>query len=144
MKKKMFLLVILMISLFVTGCDKKQTLTCTKSEDTTGMNVKTTTTTNFVNDSIQTIQMKIDMKLDSSYEAYRDNIKKGLEDQYKSYKDEDGVTYQVTAEEDFIHFTLTIDNKKISDSTRESLKLSGSEKYQTNKETLEKEGYTCK
>lgn len=134
----------IILTLFISGCDKKKTLICTKSEDTTGMTITTTSTTKFVNDSISNIEMNMTLKLDNSYVKYANTIKNSLEQQYKSYKNEKGVSYNTTVKNDVINFVLLIDNKKISSDTRSKLKLSGSESYDANKKILEKDGYTCK
>lgn len=134
----------IILILFISGCDKKKTLICTKSEDTTGMTITTTSTTKFVNDSISNIEMNMTLKLDNSYVKYANTIKNSLEQQYKSYKNEKGVSYNTTVKNDVINFVLLIDNKKISSDTRSKLKLSGSESYDANKKILEKDGYTCK
>lgn len=134
----------IILTLFISGCDKKKTLICTKSEDTTGMTITTTSTTKFVNDSISNIEMNMTLNLDNSYVKYANTIKNSLEQQYKSYKNEKGVSYNTTVKNDVINFVLLIDNKKISSDTRSKLKLSGSESYDANKKILEKDGYTCK
>ena len=56
----------IILTLFISGCDKKKTLICTKSEDTTGMTITTTSTTKFVNDSISNIEMNMTLNLDNS------------------------------------------------------------------------------
>ena len=134
----------IILTLFISGCDNKKTLICTKSEDTTGMTITTTSTTKFVNDSISNIEMNMTLNLDNSYVKYANTIKNSLEQQYKSYKNEKGVSYNTTVKNDVINFVLFIDNKKISSDTRSKLKLSGSESYDANKKILEKDGYTCK
>ena len=142
--RKISIFVMIILTLFISGCDKKKTLICTKSEDTTGMTITTTSTTKFVNDSISNIEMNMTLKLDNSYVKYANTIKNSLEQQYKSYKNEKGVSYNTTVKNDVINFVLLIDNKKISSDTRSKLKLSGSESYDANKKILEKDGYTCK
>ncbi len=142
--RKISIFVMIILTLFISGCDKKKTLICTKSEDTTGMTITTTSTTKFVNDSISNIEMNMTLNLDNSYVKYANTIKNSLEQQYKSYKNEKGVSYNTTVKNDVINFVLLIDNKKISSDTRSKLKLSGSESYDANKKILEKDGYTCK
>ena len=134
----------IILTLYISGCDNKKTLICTKSEDTTGMTITTTSSTKFVNDSISNIEMNMTLNLDNSYVKYANTIKNSLEQQYKSYKNEKGVSYNTTVKNDVINFVLFIDNKKISSDTRSKLKLSGSESYDANKKILEKDGYTCK
>lgn len=143
MKKKYFILMILS-TLLISGCDKKKTLTCTKTEKETGMNLTTTTTTNFINDKISSLKLDINAKLDSSYVKYKDTIKQSLEQQYNVYKDEKGITYHTDVEDDTIIFSLVVDNKAISKETRENLNISNSENYEDSKKSLESEGYTCK
>jgi len=144
MKKKILLLAVICAIFMCSGCGKKRTLVCTKTEDATGMTISSKMSTDFKNDSIETIKMDIDVKLDSSYVKYKDTIKESLEKQYSTYKDEKGVTYKADVKDDVIKFSLSIDNKTISKKTREGLKLSGSEKYAVNKKTLEDQGYSCK
>ena len=143
MKRKYFILMILSI-LLISGCNKKKTLTCTKTEKETGMNLTTTTITNFVNDKISSLKLDINAKLDSSYVKYKDTIKQSLEKQYSIYKDEKGITYHTNIKDDTITFSLIVDNKAISKDTRKNLNISNSENYEKSKESLENEGYTCK
>ena len=144
MKKKILLVAVVGTALMCSGCGKTKTLVCTKTEDATGMTITSEMSTDFKNDSIQTIKMDMNVKLDSSYVKYKDTIKESLEQQYSKYKDAKGVKYSADVKDDVISFSLTIDNKAISKETRTGLKLSGSEKYSVNKKTLEDQGYSCK
>lgn len=144
MRKKVLLLVMICTIVMCSGCNNKKTLVCTKKENSTGMTINTKMSTDFVNNSIHTIKMEMDVKLDSNYVKYKDTIKKSLDTQYGTYKNDKGVTYTTSDKDDTIKFNLTIDNKSISKKTREGLKLSGSENYSVNKKTLEDQGYSCK
>lgn len=143
--KKIVLVGILILTVFVSsGCDKKKVLTCTKSEDTTGMKIETTVTTDFVGNSISTIKMNMDVKLDSTYVKYKDTIQKSLEQQYSSYKNTKGITYKASNSDDVINLNFVIDNKKITDDDRKKLNMVGNENYDVNKKTMENQGYSCK
>ena len=142
--KGRYLVLAALFIVVLTGCDKKKTLTCTKSENTTGMTLTTTNITEFINDKISLIKMDVDVKLESNYVKYKDTIKKSLENQYSTYKNVKGITYHADVKNDTLTFSLVVDNKSISKNVREKLSISDKDNYEKSKKDMESDGYTCK
>lgn len=142
MKYKRFIIVFLFLIMLV-GCDKKKSLVCTKSEKTTGMNVTTKRTTNFINDKMGSVDLNITIKLENDYIKYIKTIKSGLEEEYSEYKNKKGVKYQISNNKDTIDIAMQIDSKSISKKTKKDLELADIS-YDDSKKSLTDDGYTCK
>ena len=149
MKKRYFIIAVLLCcTLLFTGCGKK-TLKCSKDYSSTygnGMKMTQDVEATFSSDKVEKLTMKMNFELPESYASYASTYFDSLKSQYEStYGKYDGVKVSVDKSSD-MKFTVTIsmDYKKLSSADKTAMGFVGSESYSANKSSFEKEGYTCK
>lgn len=115
MKKKIFLSLILVAVLFVTGCGGKEeskTLTCTrKATVTTGVDMDLTYKVTYKGDYVQLVETE--EKVISTNKTYLDTYKTTVEDLYAPYKDVEHYEYNVSVSGDTLTSKTKIDYEKI-------------------------------
>lgn len=143
-KKIIMPAVLAAVALVLSGCGKTETLTCTMSQDESGMVMNSKIEAVFEGNEVTKIDLNIDATIDESLSAYITTMEDVIESQYEKYKKE-GATVNVSSKDNVIKADLSFDLKKMSDEDKEELDLIDTKgtKEATKKE-LEKEGYTCK
>ena len=136
--KKKFILVILLTLFIVTGCDKKEKLSCKTSVTDTGSSNNLNITFNFVNDKISSVYEEGTITFDETYVKYINSYKESLEETYKNK----GFDYSATISNNNINFKLVSDSKSNSKLLKIlNIKEKTKEKV---KKTMEERGYSCK
>ena len=121
--KKKFILVILLTLFIVTGCDKKEKLSCKTSVTDTGSSNNLNITFNFVNDKISSVYEEGTITFDETYKNK-------------------GFDYSATISNNNINFKLVSDSKSNSKLLKIlNIKEKTKEKV---KKTMEERGYSCK
>lgn len=143
MKKTLMALAAVVMMFILTGCGT-ETLTCTMSQDQTGMKMDQKVVATFENNEVTKMNMKIDVNLDDSYKAYADTMKTMLEEEYKTFSDNGGKV-EVTGKDSIININIDLDLKSMTSDQKKNLEMTDTfgTKDATAKE-LEKQGYTCK
>lgn len=143
-KKIIMPAILVAVALVLSGCGKTETLTCTMSQDESGMVMNSKMEAIFEGNEVTKIDLNIDAKIDESLSAYVTTMEDVIEAQYEKYKKE-GTTVNVSSKDNVIKADLSFDLKNMSDKDKEELDLIDTKgtKEATKKE-LEKEGYTCK
>lgn len=143
MRKILMPLVTIVLAFLLTGCGK-ETLTCTSTQDQTGMTMNTEIVALFNNNEVTNMDLNIDVDVDDSYAEYVDTMRDSIDKEYDKYR-KDGVTVNVTSEGKKINAKLVFDLQKMSDKDKKELDVVDvyGTKAATAKE-LEKQGYTCK
>ncbi len=148
MMKNLFKLgALALVLVLVTGCggSKGKTLTCTKSEDETGMKSTQTMKVSFSDDKASKINMTMKMDIDEEYSSYISAFKSMLDSQFENFKSKSGVKYDSKSDKDSITVDLEVDINKLSEEELGALDLDGSTgTYDEVKKALEKDEYTCK
>ncbi len=142
---------VLVVSLFfLTGCSSEKTLTCTNSEESSGITSNQKITVTFVDDEVTYVKMSIDNEatddtIIDNWDTFVSILESAFED-----AEEDGIV--LTTENDTDNYTfsisLEIDLEKASEDALSEYSLddiaSSSATYDEVKEAAEEEGYTCK
>lgn len=144
MKKIIMPIALVGLALVLSGCGKTETLTCTMSQDESGMAMNSKIEAVFEGNEVTKLNLNIDAKVDESLSSYVPTMKSVIESQYEKYKKE-GATVKVTSKDNTIKADLSFDLKKMSDEDKEELDLIDTKgTKEASKKDLEKEGYTCK
>ena len=136
-----------LVLVLVAGCGgaKGKTLTCTKSEDETGMKTSQTLKVVFKDDKASKINMDMKMDIDEQYASYISTIKSMIDSQFESYKSKDGIKFDSKTSKNTVSVSLEVNLAKFSKDDLAALDLDGSEgTYEEAKKAFEEEGYTCK
>ena len=137
--------------LLITGCgNSEKTLTCTSSEEDSGLKMSQEVTMTFKDDKISNVKMSIDNEAtDDTIIDNWDMFVSMLETQFEK-TDEDGVklsTDNDTANHIY-NVSLEVDLEKASDDSLSKYDLDGiadeNATYEDTKKELEDSGYTCK
>lgn len=83
--------IILMVFVFGT-----KTVTCTKSQNQTGLNLQVKMTTKFRNNKLNSLSMVFDSKLDDNYASYLDSYYDSMKEQFSTYENINGVKVNIS------------------------------------------------
>ncbi len=129
MKKGKWLAASLLVLLTMTGCGSKS-LTCTSETNSLGMEMKSTITSKFKGDKLNSMKVTVDVKLPESMMSQKKTI-------MESFEKENTVKEAKVKE--------TKDGFKVEGSAdAKSLGTDNNAKYDDVKKTLESAGYKCK
>ncbi len=136
--------------LFITGCGGEKTLTCTNSEEDSGLKMSQEVTMTFKDDKISYVKMSIDNEAtDDTIIDNWDMFVSMLDTQFEE-TDKDGVKLSTDNNTDkhIYNVSLEIDVEKASDDALSEYGLDGiaDEKatYEDTKKDAEASGFTCK
>jgi len=137
--KKLLVLSFICMFLF-TGCTNK--VTCTMKTSDTGRKVDTTLNISFKNDKVHVVDEVSVLTFDEDYKDSIDAVFTSINDGYKQYKDEKGITIDTSKDDKSITVKIKIIPEKQKDSTDNIINVDLSKKELI--KDLESEGYTCK
>lgn len=146
MKKGLIILSSIIVLGLATGCgSKKKVLECTKTEDQSGVKLKSTITANFKGNNVEDMVVNMDAILGDSYKNYKSTYVKAFESSFSSYKDLKGVNVKISETDDGVNIKLTADLDKMDDDAKDALDIVNTKaNYDQSKKDLEDDGYTCK
>lgn len=130
MRKGKLVLLSLLSVLVLTGCGKKE-LVCTMNTSQSGVNMDSTVTVKFDGDTVEDMNLVMDMEIPESLQSSKDVLKSTYEALDFKVEDSDK-GFKLTADAESKYFK---DNLKLGES-----KL----KYDDAKKQLEDSGFTCK
>ena len=149
MKKKIIIIVVIVIVVILVYflisnvMLNRKKLECTKIEDTTGMSIETTYTDSLISILFSSANfLSINLKLDSEYVKYKDTIKRSIKEQYKDFTKYDGVSSDLSVNNDVIMFKMNVDVSKLGKDAKKDLELD-QDNIDTIKKNYENNGYTC-
>ena len=123
---------------------KPETLTCTTSSLEDDLKMDNETTMTFLNNKMIKMTMKFSFTVEKDYENLTEELKKGLEEQYKSYSD-NGADVDVFTEGATVVAKIDMDFEKMSEEQKKKLEVNNfSGSLSDNKKDFESSGYTCK
>ena len=142
---------ILVVSvLFITGCGGEKTLTCTNSEEDSGIKMNQEITMTFKDDKVTYVKMSIDNEAtDDTIIDNWDMFASMLDSQFEE-TDKDGVSLKTNNNKDkhTYNVSLEIDVEKASDDALSEYGLDTFTEegitYEETKQEAEDAGYTCK
>ena len=138
------------VVLLVTGCGGEKTLTCTNSEEDSGIKMNQEVTMTFKDDKVTYVKMSIDNEAtDDTIIDNWDMFASMLDSQFEE-TEKDGVSLKTNNNKDkhTYNVSLEIDLTKASDDALSEYGLDGiaDEKatYEDTKKEAEADGFTCK
>lgn len=138
------------VVLLVTGCGGEKTLTCTNSEEDSGIKMNQEVTMTFKDDKVTYVKMSIDNE--ATEDTIIDNwdmFASMLDSQFEE-TDKDGVSLKTNNNKDkhIYNVSLEIDLTKATDDALEEYGLNGiteeNASYEDTKKEAEADGFTCK
>ena len=136
--------------LFITGCGGEKTLTCTNSEEDSGIKMNQEVTMTFKDDKVTYVKMSIDNEAtDDTIIDNWDMFASMLDSQFEE-TDKDGVSLKTNNNKDkhIYNVSLEIDVEKASDDALSEYGLDGiadaNATYEDTKKDAEADGFTCK
>ena len=136
--------------LFITGCGGEKTLTCTNSEEDSGIKMNQEITMTFKDDKVSYVKMSIDNEAtDDTIIDNWDMFVSMLDTQFEE-TDKDGVSLKTNNNKDkhIYNVSLEIDVEKASDDALSEYGLDGiadaNATYEDTKKDAEADGFTCK
>ncbi len=145
MKKILMLSVPILALLFTTGCGNTKELSCTMSDESTGMEMTQDVKVTFKNDVAKKLDMTMKITIDDELKEYASEIEDNFKSSYSSVEGKEGVTIKSSTKDNVVSFNLVADIDKMDDEAKEELDLAGeTETYNELRKSLEDEGYTCK
>lgn len=136
--------------LFITGCGGEKTLTCTNSEEDSGIKMKQEITMTFKDDKVSYVKMSIDNEAtDDTIIDNWDMFVSMLDSQFEE-TDKDGVKLKTNnnADKHIYNVSLEINVEKASDDALSEYGLDGiadaNATYEDTKKDAEADGFTCK
>lgn len=136
--------------LFITGCGGEKTLTCTNSEEDSGIKMKQEITMTFKDDKVSYVKMSIDNEAtDDTIIDNWDMFVSMLDSQFEE-TDKDGVRLKTNnnADKHIYNVSLEINLEKASGDALSEYGLDGiadaNATYEDTKKDAEADGFTCK
>ena len=136
--------------LFITGCGGEKTLTCTNSEEDSGIKMNQEVTMTFKDDKVTYVKMSIDNEAtDDTIIDNWDMFASMLDSQFEE-TDKDGVSLKTNNNKDkhIYNVSLEINVEKASDDALSEYGLDGiadaNATYEDTKKDAEADGFTCK
>lgn len=150
MKKIVWSFLFVVCAVALAGCGSSdKTLSCSKdfsSSMPSGISMVQDSKIEFKNNKIETMDMIMKFEVSSTYASQFDTLMSTMKSTYDNqYGKYDGITVTSNKTSDStFEVVISIDYKKISDTTKTAIGAVGSESYSVNKKQLEGQGYTCK
>ena len=136
--------------LFITGCGGEKTLTCTNSEEDSGLKMSQEVTMTFKDDKVSYVKMSIDNEAtDDTIIDNWDMFVSMLDSQFEE-TDKDGVRLKTNnnADKHIYNVSLEINLEKASGDALSEYGLDGiadaNATYEDTKKDAEADGFTCK
>ena len=139
MKKKYWLLALIIPILLVTGCSEESTtksLSCTMKNGIEGTSTSSKMDITFRENEAERISLNISIDYNNEYKDYVDTFKETLETQ-KTNLEKLGYDVKITSNDSSINLLAVGTNKTLDESEYKGT-------YDATKKSLEDSGYTCK
>jgi len=137
--KKVLLASILSL-VVLTGCGKKEVITCTQTQSMMGVSLEAEMKITLEGNHFKNIDMKVDANLPESYLDKKDVFVKSFEKSYANYEKQYGVKPTISQTDKGVRVTANMTEEQ-------AVKFSGSANTKATKkeviETFSKQGYTC-
>lgn len=138
--------VLALVLVLVSGCGAKgKVLTCTMTNEETGMKSDQTMKVSFKDNKASKVNMTMKMTLDDEYASYLSSVKSMMDSEFEEFTSKTGVKYDSKADKNTININLELDVTKLSESDLKDMNFDNSlGTYDEVKKSLEESGYTCK
>lgn len=139
--KKFSFLICLVAILILTGCGKSgNQVTCTMSQDQSGMSMKQTVKMSFKDSNVDSASISMDVKLDDAYKSYKSILISSVKSEFSSLEEQYNVKINVKETSNGFNVNLTLNKDAM-------VSMFGSDLSGTKDQAVkyfESEGYTCK
>lgn len=139
MKKKYWLLVLILPILLLTGCSEEattRTLSCTMKDEASGASTSSTMDITFRENEAERISLSISIDYTDEYKGYVNTFKETLETQ-KTNLEKVGYDVKISSGDFSISLLAVGTNHTLDESEYKGT-------YSNTKKSLEESGYTCK
>ena len=138
--------VLALVLVLVSGCGaKEKVLTCTMTNEETGMKSDQTMKVSFKDNKASKVNMTMKMTLDDEYASYLSSVKSMMDSEFEEFTSKTGVKYDSKTDKNTININLELDVTKVSESDLKDMNFDNSlGTYDEVKKSLEGSGYTCK
>lgn len=153
MKKLKYLVIMLFAIIFVTGCgsSNEKTLTCTNTQEESGLKMEQTIVMKFKDDKVNYVKMTLDnAATDDLIKENWDMFASVLDEQFNTDEETKGVKLTTNNNKDTYTYSVSIE-VDVNEADEESLALydmediaDSDESYEDVKKSAEEDGYTCK
>ena len=145
MKKRVLLGIVAGVSLVtLSGCGNTQTLTCTQTQEDDGTTATQEMVVEFQNNEASKFTMNINMKAENANAEDLKTAESILKSTFSTFE-ESGMDVDVSSDDTAVTAKVSADFTKMTDEEKDEVGFTGSDNtYETIKENLESEGYTCK
>ncbi len=141
--KKFLFMGFIGIVFFTSGCGKNK-LECSYTGTDTGKKIETKINVSFKDDKAYKVKEEIKMEFNDEYKNNIDSISNALEEQYKTYKEEDGFKVNITKGDSNIDVNIEIDVEKQKNKNVDGNIIDVEASRDDIKKDLEEAGYKCK
>lgn len=142
MKKGLFLLLVICMGMFVSGCTTKNKLYCTKVETSETETTMQEITVHFKDGVVKDMTLDINKKLNTVDKSSLDGIYNSLVSTMDAYKDKDGYTITSKKTDDTARVTLFVEPSKIVLEDQTSI-LDLSATKESLMTSYKEQGFTC-
>lgn len=145
MKRIGIYIFIIVMSIILSGCSKKNILSCNKVE-VSSENLELNESLNITFKGREVIKMSIysEIKISGSYINYIEDLSQSLKEQYKNLEGKKGVTFQTNQTENRLSVTINAELKKMDKEAKKELSIGNTrQSLSDTKKELELEGYAC-
>lgn len=145
MKKRVLLGIVAGISLVtLSGCGNTQTLTCTQTQEDSEITTTQEMIVEFQNNEASKFTITFNMVAENASAEDLKTAEDLVESTFSSFE-ESGMEVDVSSDDTSVTAKISADFSKMTDEEKDEVGFTGSDStYETIKETLESEGYTCK
>jgi len=152
MKKSRLFLVLVLAVFFLTAClGGNSDLTCTKSESDSGMDLNQSVTFKFEDDSPYLVDLTMDfIATEDATREYWSLLASGIEEEFASFDDKDGMEVEVTSNEatHTVSLNFIMDLRRVSTEDLSELNLEELADSTGNRASIrqaaEEDGFVCR
>lgn len=146
MKKYIGIFLTVITITLLTGCGSKtRTLTCTKEETATGMNITQTVNVDFKENDVTQLKILEVITVEEAYLTYIEELKSVFESQFANYNDKKGISMNTALKNRNIEISIIADFKEMDESSKASLDIINTKaNYDDMKKAFENMSYACK
>lgn len=143
MKKRLYIIVLLLVVVSLTGCSSK-TLTCSRNSKESIYNLKEKITAKYGLTGVKNIDINMEMELTDNKFVSAELLENTLKGTYKELED-NGAKVDIKSKDNKVIVDINLDLKKIDSKKLKKINLyDAEESYEDAKKSFKKLGYTCK
>lgn len=133
------------IVLLMTGCGNTKTLTCSMEEKTSYLTAAMGYQVTYKDDEVTMIEQRMSLEAGDEAQTYLDSMEEEYNKEVRDLES-DGIKFDLERKGNQLNFSAQYRINKMTDEELDDLgfSLDDDNSYETVKENLEEQGYTCK